>query len=159
MSKKLEDLLAAQENAAQKKREFEQQEKRIKKQIADEKCKKRTHRLCERGAIWKSCFRSRFCSLMKRCSGSWTTLSAPHLSGDRLRDILDATHGCPRGGNPIADKISNSFERRRTAFIQPKVRSTMGQSRILRKLQNVVQIEQNLCKTGATQAAAALFIK
>lgn len=51
MSKKLEDLLAAQENAAQKKREFEQQEKRIKKQIADEKCKKRTHRLCERGAI------------------------------------------------------------------------------------------------------------
>ena len=41
---------------------------------------------------------------------------------DRLRDILDATHGCPRGGNPIADKISNSFERRRTAFIQPKVR-------------------------------------
>ena len=35
----------------------------------------------------------------------------------------------------------------------------MGQSRILCKLQNVVQIEQNLCKTGAAQAAAALFIK
>ena len=34
-----------------------------------------------------------------------------------------------------------------------------GQSRILCKLQNVVQIEQNLCKTGAAQAAAALFIK
>jgi len=28
-----------------------------------------------------------------------------------------------------------------------------GQSRILCKLQNVVQIEQNLCKTGAAQAA------
>ena len=37
--------------------------------------------------------------------------------------------------------------------------ATMGQSRILCKLQNVVQIEQNLCKTGAAQAAAALFIK
>ena len=34
-----------------------------------------------------------------------------------------------------------------------------GQSRILCKLQNIVQIEQNLCKTGAAQAAAALFIK
>ena len=34
-----------------------------------------------------------------------------------------------------------------------------GQSRILCKLQNVVQIEQNLCKTGAAQAAAALSIK
>lgn len=36
---------------------------------------------------------------------------------------------------------------------------TPGQSRILCKLQKVVQIEQNLCKTGAAQAAAALFIK
>ena len=35
----------------------------------------------------------------------------------------------------------------------------LGQSRILCKVQNVVQIEQNLCKTGAAQAAAALFIK
>ena len=34
-----------------------------------------------------------------------------------------------------------------------------GQSRILCKVQNVAQIEQNLCKTGAAHAAAALFIK
>ena len=33
------------------------------------------------------------------------------------------------------------------------------QSRILCKLQNVVQIEQNLCETGAAQAAPALFTK
>ena len=37
--------------------------------------------------------------------------------------------------------------------------AVLGQSRILCKVQNVVQIEHNLCKTGAAQAAAALFIK
>lgn len=39
------------------------------------------------------------------------------------------------------------------------IKQEVGQSRILCKLQNVVQIEQNLCKTGAAQAAAALSIK
>ena len=43
--------------------------------------------------------------------------------------------------------------------LHKKSNQTMGQSRILCKVQNVVQIEQNLCKTGAAQAAAALFIK
>lgn len=39
------------------------------------------------------------------------------------------------------------------------VNDAAGQSRILCKVQNVVQIEHNLCKTVAAQAAAALFIK
>ena len=40
-----------------------------------------------------------------------------------------------------------------------EVEEDEGQSRILCKVQNVVQIEHNLCKTVAAQAAAALFIK
>lgn len=59
--------------------------------------------------------------------------------------------------NPGKDNTRNRklpFEKVVAAIL-----SFQGQSRILCKVQNVVQIEQNLCKTGAAHAAAALFIK
>ncbi len=51
MANQLNKLLAQQERATQKKHEAEQQEKRLKKQISNLKNKKRTHRLCSRGAF------------------------------------------------------------------------------------------------------------
>ena len=49
MSKRLDQLMAAQEKATQKRHDAQQEEKRLKKQISDLKGKERTHRLCTRG--------------------------------------------------------------------------------------------------------------
>ena len=49
MSKRLDQLMAAQEKATQKRHDAQQEEKRLKKQISDLKVKERTHRLCTRG--------------------------------------------------------------------------------------------------------------
>ena len=59
----------------------------------------------------------------------------------------------------IQEKVNRLLGMMNQLLSTLQLNTVWGQSRILCKLQNVVQIEQNLCKTGAAQAAAALFIK
>ena len=79
-----------------------------------------------------------------------------------LRDVvtkLDFGPSLKQRGRQVIDIILDGMKTSAKLGLIAAFSAAMGQSRILCKVQNVVQIEQNLCKTGAAQAAAALFIK
>lgn len=100
MSKRLDQLIAAQEKATQKRHEAEQQEKRIRKQISDLKDRERTHRLCTRGGYLEKLLQE---------PDAFTDEEVFELLGyafntpfvkERLKAILETKHNAPRDGKP-----------------------------------------------------------
>lgn len=101
MANQLDKLLAPQERATQKKREAEQQEKWLKKQISDLKNKERTHRLCTRGAFLEKLLQKPELFSDEDVFALLEYVFSTPYAKDRLKAMLEAKRRDSDSGNPI----------------------------------------------------------